>query len=176
MGRKFLLILSTITNFDNIPLFSTKLLIIKICPEALHNDLYIIIKIRCRLLLPPSRSGQWETWNRKQILPNSKRHYSSPTVLYQSLLSQAQFLPYKSVQDTRTAFTFSFSLTWKRKSKGKFVLSNITFALLTGELLSWRLYRFVPDKESYYKLTKVLCGPQNTSGGDRRSLTYRNSK
>jgi len=74
MGKKFLLLLSTITNFGNIQLFSTKLVIIKICSESLHNDLHIIIKFRYRLLPPPSRSRQCDSWNCKQFTPNTERH------------------------------------------------------------------------------------------------------
>jgi len=52
-----------------------------------------------------------------------------------------------SVPDTRTDFTFCCLFNWKRNTNGYFVLSNITWQLVTGELLSSRPGRFVRGKE-----------------------------
>jgi len=70
-----------------------------------------------------------------------------------------------SVPDTRSAFNFCCSFNWKPKTNANFLLSNITWALDTGELLGSRLGRFIPEEEGYYILTRGMCGPESPSGG-----------
>jgi len=53
-----------------------------------------------------------------------------------------------SVPDTRTAFIFCCSINWKRKTDGNFVLSNITWALDTDELIGSRPDRFIRRKKN----------------------------
>jgi len=52
-----------------------------------------------------------------------------------------------SVPDTRIDFTFCCPFKWKRNTNENFVLSDITWETITGELLSSRPDRFIRGKE-----------------------------
>jgi len=67
-----------------------------------------------------------------------------------------------SVPDTRTKCSRSFN--WKSKTNEIFVLSIITSALDTRDLLVSRPDRFIPSEEDQYILNKWLCKPQSQSG------------
>ena len=68
-----------------------------------------------------------------------------------------------SVPDTRTAFTHSCSFNWESKTNETFVLSIITSALDTRDLLVSCPDRLIPSEEEYI-LTSRLYGPQSQSG------------
>ena len=133
----------------------------------LHDNL--IINFRCSLLSPPSQFRQSNTSSCKKFTWGTGRHSPSPTGLYQSKLQPAQNLPYISVPDTRTDFSFCCSFNWKLNSNGKIVLCIITSALDTGELLGWRVCRFICS-ERQYVATSSLCKPQSQSWRFEREI------
>ena len=69
-----------------------------------------------------------------------------------------------SVPDTRTTLTYSCSFNWRSKTNEPIVLSIITSALDTRDLLGSRPDRFIPSEEEQYILTNRECWPQNQSG------------
>jgi len=75
-----------------------------------------------------------------------------------------------SVPDTRTTFTYCCSYNWKRNTNGNFVLSIITWALDTGELLGSNPRHLIPRRlRDPTASLKVLEDTEN-------NRLYRNSK